>query len=71
MTEATPTDPTADLHALRTDLASLHAWAERVLNNEHADRQLIAEHLSASTAALADGRRLPAWRHADIDTDEF
>ncbi|MFI6073822.1 hypothetical protein ACIA5C_19835 [Actinoplanes sp. NPDC051343] len=46
----------AELHNLRVDLANLHDWAENALNDEHADRQRIAEYLSASLDALANGK---------------
>jgi hypothetical protein len=33
-------------------LADLAAWANNQLDNEHADRQLIAEHLTASIRSV-------------------
>ncbi|MEU4216203.1 hypothetical protein [Actinoplanes sp. NPDC026623] len=59
----------AELRTLRTALADLHAWAERVLDNEHTDRQYIAEHLSTAAASLSTGDPVPARPYDD--TDEF
>ena len=58
MTEPEIYEALAELHNLRTDLADLHDWAEKALNDEH-DRQYIAEHLSTAVAALATGNPLP------------
>jgi len=70
MTEPEIYEAHAELHNLRTDLANLHQWAERALNNENADRQYIAEHLSAAADALAAGGPVPAAPF-DADSDEF
>jgi hypothetical protein len=59
----------AELRTLRADLAALHAWADRVLDRDHTDRQYIAEHLSAAVAALSANEPMPARPYDD--TDEF
>ena len=69
MTEPEIYEAHAELHNLRTDLANLHQWAERALNNENADRQYIAEHLSTACGVLASGGPMPARPYDD--TDEF
>ncbi|MEV0559724.1 hypothetical protein [Dactylosporangium sp. NPDC050588] len=49
----------ADLQALLRVLSELAAWSNNHLDNEWADRQYIAEHLSQSLAALVKGDPLP------------
>lgn len=60
----------AELHNLRTELAELHNWADRVLDNENTDRQYIAEHLSTACGVLASGGPMPE-RPYDADSDEW
>ncbi|MFG1609503.1 hypothetical protein [Actinoplanes sp. NPDC049265] len=59
----------AELANLRAELADLHNWADRVLDNKNTDRQYIAEHLSTACGVLASGGRMPARPYDD--TDEF
>jgi 8-oxo-dGTP pyrophosphatase MutT (NUDIX family) len=49
----------AELHNMRADLWSLTGWAEAALNNEHHDRQLIAEHLVCAVGALLSREPMP------------
>jgi len=49
----------AELHNMRADLWELTGWAETALNNEHHDRQLIAEHMTTALHALLTREPLP------------
>ncbi|MBW6432718.1 hypothetical protein KZ829_03055 [Actinoplanes hulinensis] len=57
----------AELQNLRAELAALHNWADRVLDNENTDRQYIAEHLSTACGVLAFGGPMPRRPYDDID----
>ena len=49
----------AELHTMRADLWALTGWAETALNNEHHDRQLIAEHMTTAIGALLAREPMP------------
>jgi hypothetical protein len=50
-----------ELRDLRTALTDLALWADARLNDEARDRQYIAEHLSDTVGALANGDTPPNY----------
>jgi hypothetical protein len=52
-------DAETELHHLMLILSELATWGEHHLDNEAADRQYIAEHLTGCLAAIVCGDPLP------------
>ncbi|WP_432982153.1 hypothetical protein [Dactylosporangium sp. CA-233914] len=52
-------DAETELQALLRVLSELATWGDNHLDNDCADRQYIAEHLTHSLAALVNGDPLP------------